>query len=187
MASDSSSTLVSSVSVSVGSSGISTGRVLLQQTPNTCDNKTGIGELFSWILVYKLWTGHIRNDHNGLNVIPIFNLIYNNPTGPHLPPLRGLVAAGVIEPHHPGLAGAEVVNFEVGIAALETHALARPAMINSDWRSWTVVSGQWSDSRSIFTLAGSSQGRNQERWQHIVQPRVLPGLARDLTWQETEL
>ena len=50
MASDSSSTLVSSVSSgssgSMGSSGISIGRVLLQQTPNTCDNKTGIREVF---------------------------------------------------------------------------------------------------------------------------------------------
>merc|ERR1712242_491440 len=78
----------------------------------------------------------------------------------------GLIVAGVIEPHHPGLAGAEVVNFEVGIAALETHALAR---------------------RSIFTLAGSSQGRNQERRQHIVQPRVLPGLARDHTFEDDSI
>ena len=51
---------------------------------------------------------------------------------PHLPPLRGLVAAGIIEAHHPGIAGAEVVNFEIRIAALQTHTTAGAGIIKSD-------------------------------------------------------
>ena len=63
-----------------------------------------------------------------------FHLIYYNAS--HLSPLWGLVTAGIIEPHHPGLAGAEGVNFEIRIAALQTHTLARSVMINCQCWRW---------------------------------------------------
>ena len=72
----------------------------------------------------------IKTDQFGLKCH--FNLISNNNVASYLSPLRGLVAAGIIEPHHPGLTGAEGVNFEIRIAALQTHTLAGSGKINYD-------------------------------------------------------
>lgn len=59
---------------------------------------------------------------------------------PHLPPLRGLVAAGIVEAHHPGIADAEVVNFEIRIAALQTHTQAGAGIYNLTERLFLTLS-----------------------------------------------
>ena len=51
-----------------------------------------------------------------------------NPTA-HLSALGGLVAAGIIEAHHPGISGSEIVDLEIGIAALQTHTETTPDII----------------------------------------------------------
>merc|ERR1711902_209910 len=84
----------------------------------------------------------------------------------YLPPLRGLIAAGIVEAHHPGIADAEVVNFEIRIAALQTHTQAGGL---------------------IFTLAGSSEGRNQQRGEDVIHASVLPGLTSSLTFEDDSI
>ena len=44
----------------------------------------------------------------------------------HLSTLRGLIAAGIIETHNPGISGGEIVDLEIGIAALQTHTETTP-------------------------------------------------------------
>ena len=94
---------------------------------------------------------------------------------PYLSPLWRQIAASIIEAHHPGVSGVEIRNFEIGITALQTHAQPGSEMVN---RRWSEGLCQWrgrGDSLSIFTLAGSTKRRRQQRRQNIIEsPELSP-------------
>ena len=50
--------------------------------------------------------------------------------GTDLSALRGLVAAGVVQPHHPGVLDVELGDLEVRVAGLETDAPPNPVNIS---------------------------------------------------------